>query len=207
MLSLRRTFPALLAIGLALGGSTVSAQPAATPSAAQQFVEQRQQAASQLLRRPAGEARNRQLQQVFHELLDYPELARRSLGRHWGEHTDAEKQQFTGLLEQLVERAYQDNLQRTLNFEVRFTGSEQRGDATIVHTEARSRTNRRAPAVAIDYHLRNVGGHWRVFDIDTDGVSLVANYRSQFNRIIGREGWAGLIQRMQTRVSSGGTAI
>ncbi len=202
MTSIRR----LLASILLLAG--LSAGPAlAQPSAAQAFVEQRQTAASQLLRRPASDARNRQLQQLFDELLDFGELGRRSLGRHWNERSEAERQQFVGLLEQLVERAYQDNLQRTLSFAVEFTGSEAQGDNVLVRSVAQSRTNRRAPRIEIDYTLRNSGGRWRVVDIHTDGVSLVANYRSQFNRIIGREGWNGLIQRMQARVQGGGTDI
>lgn len=194
----------LLALALAVSGA---AQADAQNPAAQTFVEQRQQAASTLLRRPAGEARNRELQRVFADMLDYQELARRSLGRHWNEHTEAERAQFTRLLQQLVERAYQDNLQRTVGFEVRVLGSEVQAGNTLVRTEARSRTNRRAPAVAIDYTLRAAGNSFKVVDIHTDGVSLVANYRSQFNRIITREGWAGLIRRMETRVQGGGTNL
>lgn len=200
---MKTAYSLLLAASLALAVSGVSAQ---APTA-QAFVEQRQQLAQELLRRPPGEARSRELQRVFDEMLDYGELARRSLGRHWSERSAEERTQFTGLLEQLVERAYQDNLQRTANFAVQVTGTEVQGDTTIVRTEARSRTNPRAPAVSIDYSLRQVGGRWRVFDIHTDGVSLVANYRSQFNRIITREGWAGLIARMQARVSGGGTDL
>lgn len=202
MKNLRRSIASVLLLCVALAGS-----PALAQTTAQQFVEQRQEAASALLRRPASDARSQQLSQLFDEMLDYQELARRSLGRHWNEHSEAERQQFVGLLEQLVERAYRDNLQRTASFEVRFLGSEQQGDATVVRTEARSRTNRRAPAVSIDYSLRQVNGRWRVFDIHTDGVSMVSNYRSQFNRIITREGWAGMIQRMQQRAQGSGTEI
>lgn len=193
----------LFAAFLAASAGRASAQ---SPSA-QEFVEQRQSSAQTLLRRPAGDARNRELARLFEEMLDYDELARRSLSRHWNEHSAAERTEFVSLLKQLVERAYQDNLQRTAQFEVRTLGSETQGDATVVRTEARSRSNRRAPPVQIDYSLRQVGGRWRVFDIHTDGVSLVSNYRSQFNRIIGREGWAGLISRMRARVAGGGTEL
>ena len=47
------------------------------------------------------------------------------------------------------------------------------------------------------------GGDWRVVDVTTDGVSMVQNYRSQFNRIIDREGWAELISRMERRLEQG----
>jgi phospholipid transport system substrate-binding protein len=197
-----------LCLAVALGAQVTSQGVAsAQPGSAQQFVEQRHAAAAQLLRRPAGDARNRELTRLFDEMLDFQELGRRALGRHWAQRTEAERTQFIGLLQQLVQRAYQDNLQRTLQFDVNVTGSEAQGDAFLVRTEARSRSNRRSPPLLIDYSVRQTSGRWKVFDIHTDGVSMVANYRSQFSRIIARDGWAGLITRMQTRVAGGGTDI
>lgn len=204
MLLARRTFLGLFALGLALSGA---GRASAQPASAQQFVQQQHDAAQALLRRPAGDARNRQLTQLIDNMLDYQELGRRALGRHWNEHTEAERTQFIGLLQQLVERAYQDNLQRTLQFNVEVLGTDPDGDAFRVRTRAASRSNRRAPPVNIDYSVRQTSGRWRVFDVHTDGVSLVSNYRSQFNRIIGREGWAGLIARMQARVDEGGSSL
>lgn len=198
----RRSISTVLFVAAVLAGA-----PALAQGSAQQFVQERQQAASELLRRPAGDARNRQLSALFDEMLDYQEVARRSLGRHWNERSEDDRRLFVGLLEQLVERAYRDNLERTSSFEVRVLGTEASGDATLVRTEARSRTNRRAPPVAIDYSVRQANGHWRIVDIHTDGVSMVSNYRSQFNRIIGRDGWDGLIRRMRDRIANGTTEI
>ena len=83
--------------------------------------------------------------------------------------------------------------------------AEAQGDSVIVRTEARSRTNRRAPVVAIDYRLHQLNGNWRVIDISTDGSSLVESYRRQFRRIIRREGWDGLLNRMRARLEGGST--
>jgi len=206
---MNQRFSRRLAITLLLSGvaTVLGVGPARAQQTAQQFVEQRHASAQALLRRPANDARTRELSRLFEDMLDYEELARRSLSRHWNERTPAERTEFTTLLRQLVERAYQDNLQRTLQFEVRVISADAQADSTVVRTEARSRSNRRAPPVAIDYSLRQVGGRWRVFDIHTDGVSLVSNYRSQFNRIIGRESWSGLIARMRQRVAGGGTNL
>jgi len=74
-----------------------------------------------------------------------------------------------------------------------------------VHTEARSRAQRRQPPVAIDYTVHQAGGGYKVVDVTTDGVSLVQNYRNQFHRIITRDGWPELIERMQHRLEEGGT--
>ena len=91
-------------------------------------------------------------------------------------------------------------LERTMNYTVTYDGADVRGQVVTVRTLARSGTNGRAPAVSIDYQMKKVGNVWRVFDIATDGVSLVRNYRTQFNRIITRDGWDALIARMRDRL-------
>ena len=107
------------------------------------------------------------------------------------------------LLRQLVERNYETNLERILDYEVSYEGEQARGDRTVVTTSARSRAQRRQPPVEIAYAMVQSGGDWRVVDVTTDGVSMVQNYRSQFNRIIDREGWAELISRMERRLEQG----
>lgn len=199
----RRSALALLALGLLAREAPASAQS----ETAEQFVTDKQVSAQTLLQRPASDARSRELSRLFEDMLDYEELSRRSLSRHWNDRTPAQRTEFVTLLRQLVERAYQTNLERTLRFVVEVTGSEVQGDATVVHTRAQSRDNRRAPAVEVDYSLRQSGGRWRVFDIHTDGVSLVANYRAQFNRIIGRDGWDGLISTMRSRAADGSSDL
>ena len=77
-------------------------------------------------------------------------------------------------------------------------GEAPRGDSVVVKTVAQSKKNRRAPAVSIDYTLSSREGGWRVYDVTTDGVSLVSNYRTQFNDILSRrvEGQSALIVLM-----------
>src|SRR5262245_33900513 len=89
----------LLSAALSAFGTASSASAQQT---AQQFVEARHASAQALLRRPANDARNRDLSRLFEDMLDYDELARRSLSRHWTEHNAAEQTQFTSLLRQLV---------------------------------------------------------------------------------------------------------
>ncbi len=202
-----RSLRAVALLALAAPAATVplsatEAQAPATPDA-QRFLEARHQQVNRLLRQPPNEARNRQLEQLLDGLLDYQALAQQALANHWEERTPAERQQFSDLLHELVSRSYKDNLQRTMSFEVQYLGEDTRGDSVVVHTRARSRENRRAQPVEIDYVMRRDPSGWRVLDVATDGVSLVDNYRSQFNRIIDREGFDGLLRRMQSRIQNG----
>ncbi len=148
-------------------------------------------------------SRDAEVTAILVDLLDYDELARRALGTHWSEHTPAEQQQFVGLLRQLVERNYRTNLEHILEFNVTYGTEGTLPEGALVSTSARSQSDRRQPAVEINYSMHQVGESWRVFDVNTDGVSLVRNYQQQFNRIITQHGWAELITRMQQRLADG----
>lgn len=213
MLRLRSTrilLALVLGFGAASGGG-LPASPAAAqgsaPSQAQRFLESRHAEVDRLLRQRPNDARNRRLGTLLDALLDYPELARRALGRHKEGRSAAELREFGELLEQLVARSYRENLQRTLSFQVDYVGAAAEREGVLVKTEARDRRNRRAPPVEIDYSMHKVGDAWRVFDVHTDGVSLVDNYRGQFNRIISREGFAGLLAKMRKRLHEGSSAL
>jgi phospholipid transport system substrate-binding protein len=202
------------ALVAAVAAPTLAARPSATeaqaaaPSEAQRFLQARHQEVNRLLSQPANEARNQRLEQLLDGLLDYQELARRALARHWEGRSPAERQRFSTLLHDLVSRSYKDNLQRTLSFEVQYLGEDPQGDdSVVVRTRARNRQNRRAQPVEIDYVMHRDATGWRVYDVSTDGVSLVDNYRTQFNRIIDREGFDGLLRRMQTRIDNGAESI
>lgn len=196
---MRRLLPALLALCF-LAPSFAQAQP----SEAQRFLQQRNDAVMRLLRRAPSTSRDDELTRTLGDLLDYQELSRRSLASHWGERSEAERTEFVSILQQLVERSYRENLQRTVSYDVRYQNAEARGDDVLVQTEARDRNNRRAPPVSIDYLVQQRGGAWKVVDLTVDGgLSMVDNYRRQFERILRREGWSGLMDRMRSRLSEG----
>lgn len=189
-----------LALAAACLGGTTSAM--AQPAEAQRFLEQRHERVRVVLLRPASDARDAELGSLLGDLLDYEALSRAALADHWEARTPAQRQDFVALLRQLIERSYRSNLQHTLSFDVRYERATAQGDGVRVETLARSRENRRAPAVEIDYQLERRGRTWKVVNLVTDGQDLVANYRTQFHRIIEREGWDGLITRMRARADS-----
>lgn len=184
-----------------------------SPAAAQQgpatrYLKSKHDQAERVLRRPVRSDRDRerrdaQLNELIGGLLDYEAVSREALGDTWGERSEEERERFVSLLRRLVERNYQQNLARTLDYQVRYRSEGRRGDAALVHTTARSRDNRRAPEVSIDYRMEQKDGSWVVVDVITDGVSMVRNYRNQFSRIIRRDGWDGLVSRMESRLREG----
>ncbi len=200
------------ALTLVIAASTIALAPlgvrAQADGPATRYLRQRHEEVSRILRRPAASdatraERSREVTRILSDLLDYDELSRRSLGSHWAAQSEADRREFTSLLRQLVERSYEQNLERVVDFEVRYVGETVASDEATVRTEARSRVERRQPPVEIAYALHQDGSSWRVFDVVTDGVSLVRNYRNQFNRIISEHGFAELLRRMRDRLARG----
>jgi phospholipid transport system substrate-binding protein len=146
-------------------------------------------------------ARDGQVTTILVALLDFDELCRRALDTHWATLTTAQQTEFSTLLRQLVERNYRQNLERIRDYQVDYTREETTSSGVVAHTSAHSRTSHREPPVAIDYSMHLVGTAWRVFDVVTDGVSLVHNYQQQFHRIITRDGFDTLLQRMRDRLA------
>jgi phospholipid transport system substrate-binding protein len=173
---------------------------------AKAFLEQRHGQVMRVLRTngQASAERDTELDHLLGQLLDYEELSKRSLRDHWATLPPAQQTEFVSLLQQLVQRSYRKNMQTSLDFQVEYVSETPNGADVTVHTRARSKKNRRAPEVTIDYALARSGAEWRVYDVVTDGVSMVTNYRSQFNRIIRKDGWNALIERMRTRLRDGG---
>jgi phospholipid transport system substrate-binding protein len=130
-------------------------------------------------------------------------LAKESLGEHWAQLSESERNEFRTVLRQLVRNAYRKNLRKTLDYGVEYRGEEKASSGFLVRTIARHRTNPREEPVSIDYLVHKVDGRWRVHDIVTEGSSLVNNYKNQFRRVIKKNGFAELMRRMKKKLEKG----
>ena len=185
-------------LGLALGRATPAYAGAATD-----VVKGKQTAMFELLKQssPANDAK---LQGIFDEMLDYGSLAQASLGGEWAARTDAEKGQFSDLLKQLVRKAWERNLKQTLNFTIEYLGEETVDGAVMVKTKAMANSpDARDEPLEIAFKVGQKDATWRVQDIVTEGVSLVSSYRSQFTKIIKKDGFPALIQKMKDKIAKG----
>ncbi len=171
----------------------------ADEGSAQDFMKGRQTELASLVRKSDGQ---KKIATIFDSILDYDAFAQASLKDHWTERSDAERKQFQDLLKQLIQRAYRKNLDRTADYDVRYDGEAREGEGVTVHTVAQSRSNAREEPVSIDYVLHRTAGVWKIQDIVTEGSSLVNNYRQQFNRIIKKDGFPELLNRMKKRLAT-----
>lgn len=187
----------LTVFGLVLGRATPAHAGAATD-----VVKAKQTAMFELLR-TSSPASDTKLQGIFDEMLDYGALAEASLGSEWAGRTDAEKAQFSDLLKQLVRKAWERNLKATLNFTIEYLGEEAADGSTLVKTKAISKTDAREEPVEISFKMAQKDASWKVRDLVTEGVSLVSSYRSQFTKIIKKDGFPVLLQKMKDKIAKG----
>jgi phospholipid transport system substrate-binding protein len=96
-------------------------------------------------------------------------------------------------------------MRSNLSYEVSYLKEEEKDDSRWVSTEIHLERNGRPETMSVDYALRKEGDSWRAFDLITDGVGLVENYRAQFNKIIAKEGFSGLIERMRKKRAQNGS--
>ena len=150
---------------------------------------------------PAEKAAKEELKTIVNGLIDYEELARRSLAQHWDEITKDKQQEFVKTLRDLIEKNYVKQLRTNLDYQVLYKGESVSGGDATVSTVVKVRTRGKSTDSSIDYKLRKVDARWQVFDIITDEMSMVRNYRAQFHKIIANDGYDKLIEKMKKRIA------
>ena len=147
------------------------------------------------------------MSEVVSNLLNLDHMAEKALGRNWRGRSQAERQEYLGLMRQLVERSYLRQARSRTEYVVEYVSVDVDGDETEVETNLRINTRGRREIVEIIYTMKQFNGTWRVVDIETDGASTVRNYRAQFRRIIERHGFGELISRMRSRLEAGDSEL
>ena len=136
------------------------------------------------------------LKKAIGGIFDYSEMAKRSLGRHWNLRTAAEKKQFAELFASLLENSYAGKIESYNNEKIVYIKENvEEGYAEVqskVITASRDE-------FTLDYRLFKQNGKWMVYDVIIEGVSLVSNYRSQFNKIITNNGYDTLLKKLQSK--------
>ena len=136
------------------------------------------------------------VRKIANEIFDFGEIARRSLGRYWQPLSEAQRSEFVGLFSDLLERSYISKIELYGGEKIVYSGERVDGDLATVSTKI---ITKNATEIPVDYRLFRRGDRWLVYDINIEGVSLVSNYRTQFNKIIQTSGYNTLVDRMKTK--------
>lgn len=145
--------------------------------------------------RPSAERRTA-LRRAADDIFDWTEMSKRALGPHWRDRTPAEREEFVRLFADVLERAYESKIEGYQGERIQYQGESVDGDHAVVRTTIDTSKGQSFP---VDYRMLLEGGRWKVYDVDVGGVSLVSNYRAQFNDVIRRGSYAELVRRLKTK--------
>jgi phospholipid transport system substrate-binding protein len=136
------------------------------------------------------------IRSIAGEVFDFEEISRRSLARHWPARSPAEREEFVRLFGDLLERSYVSKLELYSGEKIEYLGEALDGEAATVRTRI---VTRQGTAIPVDYRMFRQGDRWRVYDVQIEGVSLVGNYRAQFNAVIQKSSYDALVKSLRAR--------
>lgn len=220
-MKLRMLVPTLSVLAVAALPAAVLAQPdgkpapaaaaAATKDAPGPWLRATVERAKKLAERkikpdtPEETAWRKEVQEAINDVIDWPELTQRALGKAWDTKTAKEREEFAKLLRQIVEASYESKLRMASRGEVKepkkidiqWGEEKQSGDTATAKATAKADKD----SAAFEFAMKKSGDRWRIYDVTIDDVSTLRTYRSQFNKIMAEKGFPGLLERMQQKVA------
>ncbi len=199
----------LCMLGLAAPASAADAPAAVAPVLAQptatETFKARHIKVVELVKKKADSAA---LQKEVDELLDYKALAQSSLGgeARYASKCETRCAEFENLLARLIRETYLKHIRSDKKVEINFLGETEKLRSTHVATSVGLSREGKVETVEVVYVMHQVAGTWKCIDIITDGVSLVKNYRFEFNKILKEKGIGELITRLETKLGELGGA-
>lgn len=134
------------------------------------------------------------VRKVAEEMFDMSETAKRALGRHWQSRTPAEREEFTRLFADLLENTYLSKIGLYSGERVSYVSESIDGDFATVRAKI---LRRQGAEASVEARMLRRGDRWYIYDLSVEGISLINNYRSQFNAIIQKSSYEQLVQRLR----------
>jgi phospholipid transport system substrate-binding protein len=140
--------------------------------------------------------RRQKLREIIYPRFDFTEMAKRALGSHWQRRNPEEQKEFVTLFTALLEEAYLDTIESYKGEKIQYLN--ERIDQNFAQVDTKI-FDPQGQEYSVNYRLHNAGGEWKAYDVVIENISLVNNYRSQFNRILGKSSYEQLISAMKER--------
>jgi len=136
------------------------------------------------------------LRQVIQPKFDFTEMAKRSLGTNWQRRNPEEQRDFVKVFTDLLENAYVDSIDSYDGEKVVFTNEKQDKEYGEVNTKI---VTKKGEEFSVNYKLHQASGNWKVYDVVIENISIVNNFRSQFNRVIAKSSYEDLLRTMKEK--------
>jgi phospholipid transport system substrate-binding protein len=143
------------------------------------------------------QARRQQLKDTVAGHFDFAEMARSALGYHWRDLSEQQRKDFVGLFTRFIEAAYIGKVESYSGQQIDYV-KDSRDDADYARVATNVIQQGKEP-IGINYRLKLEDGEWKVYDVAVDNISITANYRNQFNRVINNKGFDALMDQMRAK--------
>ncbi len=163
---------------------------------------------------PAAE-RDKRLREIAESNFDFSDMARTTLGYHWRQLTPAQQTEFVSLFTAFMENVYLSKLQEygvqkaresINNANISFTG-QQYDSADFAEVRSTVLLKDHPQPIKVDYLVRRDGASWKIYDLTVDAISVMANYRQQFNRVLNNDGYPALVGMLQKKTKELGSTL
>jgi phospholipid transport system substrate-binding protein len=142
--------------------------------------------------------RQDKLRQIVAQTFDFTEMAKSALGYHWKEITPAQQQEFTSAFIAFIEDSYLSKINDYRGQVVNFLRVSNEGGAKYAQV-ATDIVQPKGDAIHVNYRLIQEGSTWKIYDVTVDAISIIANYRNQFNRVMNSKGYDTLIADLKAK--------
>jgi len=151
---------------------------------------------------PEASAERTEMRKIVGGFLDFEELSKRSLARHWDGLSAKQRTDFVSTLRDLIERSYISQVHGSPNYDVAFDKETINGKEADVTATLHSMVRDKKVDVAMEYKLLAKDGRWLVYDVVTDEQSMLENYQAEFGKIINKESFEALLKRMKKKLET-----
>jgi phospholipid transport system substrate-binding protein len=142
------------------------------------------------------ESRREKMRAVIDQRFDFRAMSQRTLATNWKKASNEEKQKFTELFAELIQNSYVSKIEAYTNETVEYPGEKQKGKKAVVDTLIITSSTE----IPVNYKVYLKNGTWWVYDVIIEGVSLISNYRSSYQEIVKKDGFDGLLAKMEEKI-------
>ena len=143
--------------------------------------------------------RQDQLRKIVSATFDFKEMARSALGYHWRQITSAQQQEFTDAFVAFIQDSYLGKINEYTNQQVQFVTTKSLGQGYAQVNTDIVKPGGGGDAIKVNYLLEQEGSTWKIYDVTVDAISIIANYRNQFNRVMNNQGYDTLIKDLKSK--------
>jgi phospholipid transport system substrate-binding protein len=141
-----------------------------------------------------------QLSALAENIFFFDEMAKMTLARHWSKRSEEEKKEFVALYKEFLKKTYARKINKYSGEKVVYLSESVEPDGKFAIVKTKVINEKKNVETPVDYKLKLDHDNWRVYDIVAEGISLISNYRSQFNEIVTSSSYQELLKKMNDKI-------